>query len=432
MKKIITALANPELNINLKKISEFDVVTEDIQYQEGVLETLDEKDVDLLVLSELLKGENNLKDLLKKIKQKKPNIKIILLLEKENNEKIKIAKEENVDKIFYHHKVSIDEMIFNIKDIIATKNIEKEIENLKKIIFENKMQIIKKENNFLKIKKIIKNKIQIFFKKENKKSTFNKNNNSIIAVAGAHGTGKSIISSLFAICLKKENKKTLLLDFDLLNQSINTLFGTKISRSKIMKKNNYFLEQEINNYHEIKIKINSHIDFISGKYFLLNKNNINFLKLNNFLESVKKEYDVIIIDISSECFLDYTKYILNKSDKIIFLTEGNLLEIKKAINLLNIYLREWNIKKEKINLLFNKYNSYSIDEKILNNIFIDFNILGKINFNKKYSLIINKNMKNIFFNKKYLNENKKILNKILNNKEENIYGKNGVRIRFRS
>ena len=51
--------------------------------------------------------------------------------------------------------------------------------------------------------------------------------------------------------------------------------------------------------------------------------------------------------------------------------------------------------------------------EILKNIFHDFNILGKLDFNDNYNLIINKNGKNI--NKKiakeYLNINNK-LNKI--------------------
>ena len=406
MKKIITALANPELNMNLRKIKEFEIMADDIQYQDGILEILEEKNVDILILSELLKGEYNLKELIKKIKQKNPNIKIIILLEKENPEKIKIAKEEKADKIFFHHKVSVDEMIFYLKQISLSTNIEEEIENLKKIILENKTQIKSKENLIKKIKARINYKL-------NKQQTVENTNKKIITIAGAHGTGKSLISTCLALDLKKEKQKILLLDLDLLNQSINTIFGKKIIPKKLSRKLKKDYQYEVKNYHEFIIKINSHLDFICGKNILLPKEKLNIQKLNNFLEKTKKEYDLILVDISSECFLDYTKLVLQKSDLVLFLTEGNLLEIKKSIHLLDIYLKEWNIKKEKINIVFNKYNKNSIDEKILKNIFIDFNILGKISFNKNYALMINKNMKNYFFSKKEKREYEKILNNIL-------------------
>ena len=38
MKKIITALAEPQLNNELKKEKDFIVIGKDIQYQEGVIE----------------------------------------------------------------------------------------------------------------------------------------------------------------------------------------------------------------------------------------------------------------------------------------------------------------------------------------------------------------------------------------------------------
>ena len=108
-------------------------------------------------------------------------------------------------------------------------------------------------------------------------------------------------------------------------------------------------------------------------------------------------YDVIIIDTSSECFFDYTKNILKNSNNILFLLEANLLEIKKAQNLLKIYIEEWKISKERFNLIINKYNENSVDDVIINNIFSEYKILGKIKMNKKYNNLINKNYKNKLF-----------------------------------
>ena len=47
MKKIITALANPMLNNELKKQKDFIIIGNDIQYQDGVKEVLEkEKNID--------------------------------------------------------------------------------------------------------------------------------------------------------------------------------------------------------------------------------------------------------------------------------------------------------------------------------------------------------------------------------------------------
>ena len=138
-------------------------------------------------------------------------------------------------------------------------------------------------------------------------------------MAGPSGAGKSIILSCLAREFKKENKKTTILDFDLLNNDLITIFGKK----KKQKTN--------------KIKINKKIDLICGESLLLPEKKINVLQLNSLLEELKKQYEIILIDTSCECFLNYNKLILEKSDDILFLTEANLLDIKKSISLLKIY-----------------------------------------------------------------------------------------------
>ena len=145
MKKIVTALANPELNNELINMREFEIITPDIQYQEGIFEILEEKQIDILILSELLKQKDDLRSLLQKIKKLNSDIKIILLLEKENIDKIRIAKEEKVEKILYHHKVSIKEMIEILKELPTQTNIEEEIKNIKKLIIETQKN--SKKNN---------------------------------------------------------------------------------------------------------------------------------------------------------------------------------------------------------------------------------------------------------------------------------------------
>ena len=43
MKKILTAIGNPILNVSLKKENEIEVMSEDIQYQDGIFEFLEKE-----------------------------------------------------------------------------------------------------------------------------------------------------------------------------------------------------------------------------------------------------------------------------------------------------------------------------------------------------------------------------------------------------
>lgn len=204
--------------------------------------------------------------------------------------------------------------------------------------------------------------------------------------------GKSIFTINLANSLSNSKNKILIIDFDILNNSLHTILGIKKYSQKIrnkIKNNNLLKEIKIE---ELIIRINSKIDLVSGINLLFDsKYKISSEKVKNILSKLKEKYEIIIIDTSSECFFDYTKEIIKNSNLNIFILEANLLEIKKAKNLLNIYINNWEIPQESINILFNKYNENSIDISILKKIFSEFNILGKLSFNPQYNLIINKN-----------------------------------------
>lgn len=215
---------------------------------------------------------------------------------------------------------------------------------------------------------------------------------------GTSGTGKSILSALFAKLTP--DKKILLIDFDIFHQSINSIFNCKRKEEITEEKN---LDKLI-------ININKNISLLCAIDFLFNENyKIEKNKIKNILEELSKKYDEIIIDTTAECFFDYTKEILENSHLIIFLAQANLIELKKSRNLLDIYINKWKIKKEKIKIVFNKENINSIDNKILKILFSDFKILGKIKLNNKFNLIINNHLKNI--NRKIKKQIKQIIKK---------------------
>ena len=402
--KILTALQNPKTNEILKEKTKHNIIETDIQYQEGILETLEKNNkIDLIIISQLLPGNIGFKDLINKIKIINNNIEIIAILENKNNELKDFLKQKNINSIFYNNEITIDELINVIEEKDKNKKemeIKKEIKLLKEIILENNKKIEqnkkeKKTNKILSILKeekikIIKNsKINNIKKFKNKT---NKTQNKIISVVGIPGVGKSIFISLFSKNIK--HKKILIIDFDIYNKSLDLIFGynTKVQQEKAI------------------IKINNNIDLLSKIEIFFKESYIEKNKIKNILDSFSKKYDLIIIDNTSEYSCEHTKEILKNSDSIIFLSDANLIELNKKKKLLEKYINKWKIEKERINVVFNKININSINNKILNNLFSDFNILGKINFSNKYNLIINNNLKilNKKINKEYINIIKKM------------------------
>lgn len=402
--KILTALQDPKTNEILKEKTKHNIIETDIQYQEGILETLEKNNkIDLIIISQLLPGNIGFKDLINKIKIINNNIEIIAILENKNNELKDFLKQKNINSIFYNNEITIDELINVIEEKDKNKKemeINKEIKLLKEIILENnkKIEENKKEKKINKILNVLKKeKIKIIKNSrinniKKLKNKINKTQNKIISVVGIPGVGKSIFISLFSKNIK--HKKILIIDFDIYNKSLDLIFGynTKVQQEKAI------------------IKINNNIDLLSKIEIFFKESYIEKNKIKNILDSFSKKYDLIIIDNTSEYSCEHTKEILKNSDSIIFLSDANLIELNKTKKLLEKYINKWKIEKERINVVFNKININSINNKILNNLFSDFNILGKINFSNKYNLIINNNLKilNKKINKEYINIIKKM------------------------
>ena len=439
MKKIITAIGNENLNIKLKEEKSFEIMADDIQYKEGILEFLEkEKNIDFLILSELLPGEIKIKELIERIKIINYSIQIILFLENKNQELENYLYAKGIYFIFYHNQIEFPKIIELIKneDQNLNRQLKMELDELKKILLEKekkenkKLNIFNKINNKKKINKnnkiLIKNNLDKNVLKSNinySKEQINNHEKEIICITGTSGVGKSIFSINLAKSFMKNKNKILIIDFDVLNNSLHTILGIKKYSEKIknkIKNNDLLKEMKVEN---LIIKINSKIDLISGINLLFDSQyKISSIKIKTILAELKQKYEIIIIDTSSECFFDYTKEIMKNCNVNIFITGANLLEIKKAKNLLNIYINNWNIPKNNFNILFNKYNENSIDFSILKNIFSDFSILGKLSVNSKYNLLINKNDTNFLeknLQKEYSKINQKILNKKENKKSKN-------------
>ena len=456
IKTIITAIGNKKLNERLIE-ENYNVICTDIQYKEGVLEFLEANSmVNYVILNQDLDGNIPLEELISEIKKINKNIKIIFTSNKSFDEEkiINILKKEiEKNNNYLKEKNIINNLIIDtsIKENSEIKNkinnekiINNKINNNKKNNNLNKSNINLKNNNiYNKInnnflnknnennseKNININKIEksqkIFNKKTlplanlfNMKNIVNERQKDVISILGPNGIGKSVFSILFAKTM--ESKRSIIIDFDVLNKSLHTLMGIKNYEGKIKKKiKSNDLINNNNNFQKNIIHTNLKIDLLPAMNIILDSNyKLSNKKMKNIIEELKNNYDLIIIDNSSEAFFDYTREMVNNSNKAIFISGANLLEVRKSERLLEIYTKDWNIEKEKINIVFNKCTNKSLDETILREIFGKYNILGKIKLNDYYDYAINKNMDEKEKLQKEIEEIKKLIIK------EKYYGTN--------
>lgn len=387
--KIITATGNPKINERLRQEKEYEVIGKDIQYQEGILEVLEEiSDIEGIILSNNLIEEIEFNLLISKIIDINKNIEIIVFL-KEKDEEIEIfLNSKKIYKIYYLD--NYESFFYNLnKKKTSNLDISKNIEDFKKIIYEERKisdsEKISINKNLVKEESYIENIVE--------------NKNIVISFSGNYGSGKSIMSILFAKYLSKRGN-VLLIDCDFVNKSINTILGI----NKIPK------DYDKTNILSSILKYKENLYILSSlEIFIENFNSIDYLYFLKCIEILKKNFDYIIIDTSSNYLKNKKNIIFTISDEIVFLIEPNLSEVKKANMYLEKIVKDYEIEESKINIIFNKTNKYKISEKVLNEIYSEKNIIGNIPYNEKFNFIINKNTV------RYEDCDEKIFEKLLKN-----------------
>ena len=402
MKKIITAIGNPEINNKLSKEKNIKIIGKDIQYQEAVLELLEKNIIDILIIHEKMLNQKRTEEEIRRIKQIDKKIQIILITHQQEKKEI-LLKEKNINIICC--KVINEDLLIKIKEII--------------------------KNNY-------KNKyIQINNEKRLKKKNINKNisKKEVIIVTGEKEIGKSTIIMLFAEILKKEKtKKILIIDFNLLNQKCSSIYRNYKYPKKVYQKINQYKIHEknkknnklIKNIKQIYIKNNekiiknfitkrkNSIDVLYGLELIFVKNGkIQKEETDNFIKQgvkkLKEIYDVIFIDIG----LQEYEMILNKESsleaKTIVLIEPTLLGIKRGKRIAETIKKRRNENKKSLHIVANKYDKVSIEKTILKYCFNYEIFSGRINRQK----IKKEKMKKKFFGRRMIKDGKKVIKKII-------------------
>ena len=203
------------------------------------------------------------------------NIKVIFIMEKENFTLKKSLEKLGISKIFVDNTISLNEIIKGIEDEKSNENLSLEIEKLKQII---------EEKQYYKVDK----------KQKHKNKRIKKYNDyKVITIAGSYGSGKSLITAELGKASEQLKYRTIIVDFDIINNSINTFF--KIQKCKLECKN------EMDRYIH---KVSEYLDIFTGVNLLFNETNkISYEKVKNLFEELKNRYDVILVDTSSETTL---------------------------------------------------------------------------------------------------------------------------------
>lgn len=302
-----------------------------------------------MILNEALIGEYEVKDFINKVFEINKEIEVIFIMEMENGRLRSFLEKKGISKIFLEDDFETEDITNSLLERKVKQDISFEIEELKKIVKKDQKKIFSKDCK-------------------------------VVAVAGNYSSGKSLITSLLGKSANRIGRKTVIIDFDIINSSINTIF--RIKKYKVYE-NKGDVECFITH-------ISSNLDVFCGIDALFTEENkISFEKVENLISDLKDIYDLILIDTSSETTLKFMKVVLANVDKIVFLLEPNLLEIKKAEGLLEVYVEDWEISPKKIEILLNKVNINSVDQDILKEIFGSFKIIGKINFSVKFTELAN-------------------------------------------
>ncbi len=367
MKRVLTALGNPVLNNELRKYDKYDVITEDLFYQEAVMDIVETEGIDSIVISGLLQGQWDLVEFIQQMKRKNSVARVIVITDEISMENRNLLMNMGVFDILYDSEVEVADVIAAIdREEPIAKQVVKEREDIS-------YEFEASEENVSYITKIQKQEI--------------------IAISGINGVGKSTFAVQLAKKLaQKSNANILLIDLDTLNGNVEEIMHI----NKVPQNVDFLMDEDK------KCGLNYAVDLIAKNRFdanvldelVIHEKGVDVLTGNislhycenvlqesyysKILSAAKEKYDFIIIDTSSNIFLDSTKWALQESTRVLFLTENNYLCMKKSMQLLQVFLNVWGIWKSKIQVILRKSAMDNLEIELVEKILPSIKVVGTL------------------------------------------------------
>ncbi len=395
---VLTAIGNPLLNNELKKVNKLRIINDDIQYQDGIFENLEiNSNIDYIIIDQNLPGELCIEELIEKIENYNLEIRIILIIEKYDEKFEKILIKQGVYRIIHGNNVQAMDIIKLINEDEKLKKyneeIQKEIESLKKYI-GNERDSINKVNNVSNLENNNKenNKKNI---KNNKIKQRNESNLIITQIKNIFSKNlKILLQKIMENGYKEYNKVAN-------NNGYNISKNKKIIEKKYYKKNKDIISG--NNYY----KKNQIISIIGN-------NGVGKSVFSIMLAMTLKKYykKILLIDFdefnnSLHILLGVKKY-PEKIKKIVFDRKNNkgkirvddlIVSFNKKIDLIS-----------SIDLLYSSHNTFCVEDfdRIINELsqkydVIIFDTCSEIP-EENIKTIINKSEKSIFLTEANISE----------------------------
>lgn len=365
MYKIISALGGEYIRNKLLELG-YEIFG-DIDNQEMLFKYLSKKSHNVLILSDRLPGFYSKYGMIKKIRDINKKIKIVVILEEDDEGFKKYLINNGVSDFFNNGK-------FSLEDVIS--RIEK---------YENE-DIKKTKNIYLQVDET---------EEKEEKSLLSLNSQNIFAVFGNTGAGKSLFTYLYSKYLAEvSGLKILILDFDTEKGDINLLFNLP----NVPKYREYELPDDKNS------SLNYLVDMIDKGIFteynfencLIKDKNVDIIPGNTslnvclntmvpsyyekILEMAKVKFDLIFLDMSSSLFLDSTQFSVCNATDIFFLIEANKVSVERCKRTLREICENWDIDKKKIKILVNKYKSGSMEKELIKQLLREYEVIGFLPF----------------------------------------------------
>lgn len=368
--KIISATGGNFIKERLEE-HKYDVVG-DVKNQEELLEILKRNGYSILILSDCLVGYYSKYALVKKIREINKKIKIIIILEEEDEKFEKYLLENDIEDFLSNGE-------FYFEDIISKIDMYKEqrIKDEQKIMLEKEVKKMSSERGLITL-----------------------NSQNVFAVSGNSGCGKSMFTYLYSTYLAKKGLRVLVIDFDTEKGDINLFFNLPatpkdvdydLPKDKSSSLN--FLVDMIDkgtfseyNFDRCTIKKDKLTDLyvITGNTSLnVCLNTLTSVYYEKILEMAKVKFDVIFLDTSSSLFLDSTQFSFCNATEVFYLVEPNRLSIERTKRTLGDICSNWNIDNEKIKVVVNKYKKASIEKDLVKRLLRDYQVIGFLPFNEE-------------------------------------------------